>query len=128
MNFYKINDPGCISMREASESKREELFDQGWKPIDTAHPGIECGENETIRAVPFDAGEKISFTYEKVIDKKAIQRNINDLIKEVAATDYQVRKCQEYALVGKPIPYDIQAIHTEAEAIRIKIRELEKLL
>jgi coenzyme F420-reducing hydrogenase beta subunit len=71
---------------------------------------------------------RIITSFEQILDIEGIKQKIDNLIKEVAATDYQVRKCQEYALVGKPLPYDIQAIHEEAEPTREKIRALEALL
>jgi len=108
----------------------EELIAKGWKPVDQIDETQiqNCEENYRVRVFPYDVGNRIAYSYKKVVDKDRVQCKIDDLIKEVAATDYQVRKCQEYSLVGKPLPYDIQAIHEEAEAIRIKIRELEKLI
>lgn len=129
MNYGKINKDGCLSLREAHEEKAAKLFEDGWKPVDTFDAsGIEGGENETVMAIPYDGGEKISFTYEKVIDKAGIQKKIEKLKKEVAETDYQVRKCYEYSIVGKPMPYDIETIHQSSETIRAEINRLELLL
>jgi len=128
MDYGKINEDGCLSIREASEELANKLFKDGWKRIETPACELICGENERIKAIPADAGGHITFTYEKVINKEGIQRKIDNLIKEVAATDYQARKCYEYSLVGKPLPYDIQKIHTESEEIREKIRALEVLI
>ncbi|MGV8095989.1 MAG: hypothetical protein AB2L24_29405 [Mangrovibacterium sp.] len=108
----------------------EELTTEGWKPADEIDPEQmqSCGENEKIIAIPVDTGDRITYTYEKVVDTEGIQRKIEKLKKEVAETDYQVRKCYEYSLVGKPLPYDIQTVHEEAEAIRTEISNLQNLL
>lgn len=50
---------------------------------------------------------------------------IDELKKKITATDYKVIKCHEYALVGKPLPYDIEALHAERQALRDRINELE---
>ncbi|MGV8092504.1 MAG: hypothetical protein AB2L24_11650 [Mangrovibacterium sp.] len=108
----------------------EELTTEGWKPADEIDPEQmqSCGENEKIIAIPVDTGDRITYTYEKVVDREGIQRKIEKLKKEVAETDYQVRKCYECSLVGKALPYDIQAIHQEAEEIRKEINRLEGII
>lgn len=40
-------------------------------------------------------------------------------------SDYKIIKCYEYSLAGLDLPYDIEALHTEREAIRDEIRKLE---
>lgn len=50
---------------------------------------------------------------------------IDILKKQISASDYKVIKCHEYALVGKELPYDIEALHAERQALRDKINELE---
>jgi len=44
---------------------------------------------------------------------------------QLAASDYKIIKCSEAQLVGASLPYDIQALHTERQAIRDRINELE---
>lgn len=53
-------------------------------------------------------------------------RTIKALQSQLSETDYQIIKCYEYSLVGLELPYDIQALHAEREAIREQIRELEE--
>lgn len=50
---------------------------------------------------------------------------IDELKKKITESDYKVIKCHEYALVGKELPYDIEALHAERQALRDKINELE---
>lgn len=40
-------------------------------------------------------------------------------------TDYKIIKAYEYELAGLDIPYDIETLHAEREAIRQEIRELD---
>ena len=156
--YGKINEKGFLSVKPVREKKEirtkivfpdnfgKEVAEQyeytitveeqiaalkkeGWKPADEVNPEqLICGENEKVIPIHVIGESRITYDYEKVIDKELVQRKIENLKKEVATSDYQVRKCQEYALVGKQMPYDIQAIHIEAEKIRTQIRELEKLL
>ncbi len=47
---------------------------------------------------------------------------------ELAATDYQVIKSYEFALAGEKPPYDPTALHSDRQALRDRISELEGLL
>ncbi len=53
------------------------------------------------------------------------QPTIDELKQQLADTDYKIIKCYEYQMAGLELPYDIQAIHAERQAIRDKIAELE---
>jgi len=112
------------------EEQVSKLTQSGWKPVDEQDETAVANhtENEKVIPVPHDLGDRITYTYKKEIDKDRIARKIEQLKKDVAATDYQVRKCYECFLVDKPLPYDVEAIHSEAEAIRVKIQALEALL
>ena len=50
---------------------------------------------------------------------------IAQLKAELAASDYKIIKCSEAQLVGEALPYDVQELHTERQAIRDRINELE---
>lgn len=45
---------------------------------------------------------------------------------KLASSDYKVIKCYEYSLAGLDLPYDINELHAEREAIREEIRRLEE--
>ena len=47
------------------------------------------------------------------------------LVLRLTKSDYKVIKCYEYSLAGLDLPYDIEALHAEREAIRDEIRKLE---
>lgn len=71
---------------------------------------------------------KVVQSWETKIDPEAIQAQIDELKQQLAESDYKVTKCYECSLVGEPLPYDIEALHTERQSIRDKINELEALL
>lgn len=66
--------------------------------------------------------------YYKTIDnsRERIAAEINRLKSELTATDYQVIKSYEYALVRQPLPYDLNGLHSERQQLRERIRELEQ--
>lgn len=45
---------------------------------------------------------------------------------ELSATDYKVIKCAEAQLLGLPLPYDMEALHAERQALRDEINKLEQ--
>lgn len=59
---------------------------------------------------------------ELVADMKAKKAYENKLV----ASDYKIIKCYEYSLAGLDLPYDIDELHAEREAIREEIRKLEE--
>lgn len=51
---------------------------------------------------------------------------IAELKKQLSATDYKVIKCAECQLLGQEMPYDVEALHAERQAIRDEINKLEE--
>ena len=47
---------------------------------------------------------------------------------ELSSTDYMITKANEYVLAGQLVPYDMTAVHLEREQIRVRIRELERMI
>ena len=57
--------------------------------------------------------------------KGYIENGEIDYLKEkLAETDYRIIKCYEYQLAGLELPYDVQELHTERQAIRDRINLL----
>ena len=112
------------------EAQLEEYASKGWKPveeIDTSQ--LECSEKFFSTLVqPIDRGAIIGFTYEKRLDKRLVEREIERLKSELSASDYKVTKCYEASLMGDALPYDIASMHSERQTIRDKINQLENLL
>ena len=64
--------------------------------------------------------EQVSEPYKPIITIEELKQQLSD-------TDYKIIKCYEYQMAGIPLPYDIQALHTERQAVRDKIAELQGL-
>ena len=56
------------------------------------------------------------------------RQNIDDFKSMLESTDYKVIKCMEYALNNLELPYDVEALHAERQALRDNINELETTL
>lgn len=54
-----------------------------------------------------------------------VEEQITSLKEQLSSTDYKIIKCSEAQLVGEELPYDIAELHTERQALRDKINELE---
>jgi len=54
-----------------------------------------------------------------------VKYEIVELKKQLTETDYKIIKCYEYQLAGLELPYDIQTLHAERQALRDRINELE---
>lgn len=61
-------------------------------------------------------------------ERQILEQQIRDLEAKLGATDYQVIKCSEAQILGDEMPYDMEKIHAERQAIRNEINELQKEL
>lgn len=119
---------GTLQTREITVAMQEVALKQyGWKPVDLLdNAKMQVPDGFSIRIKPYDAGDRISFKYEQIVDIKWKQRKIEALKTELSNGDYKIMKCYEASLLGEPLPYDIKALHIERQSIRDKIDELEK--
>ena len=51
--------------------------------------------------------------------------DIESLKSELQESDYKVIKCAEAMAVGAEMPYNMESLHKERQALRDKINELE---
>lgn len=126
MAKYGYIENGFLRAREAEQGQVQNLSSD-WKPVDDIDESktISDDDNYTIRLVPYDNGNRISFNYEKVVDTTKIQGEIDAIKAELSETDYQVIKCYEASLVGEELPYDIKALHEDRNEKRAQINALE---
>lgn len=124
--MYGYMENGFLRARDVEQGQAQNLSSE-WKPVDEIDESktISDDEDYTIRLVPYDNGNRISFKYEKVVNTTKIQGEIDAIKAELSETDYQVIKCYEASLVGEELPYDIKALHTERDLKRAKINTLE---
>lgn len=126
MAKYGYIENGVLRAREVEQGQVQNLSSE-WKPVDDIDESktISDDDNYTIRLVPYDNGNRISFNYEKVVNTTKIQGEIDAIKAELSETDYQVIKCYEASLVGEELPYDIKALHEDRNEKRAQINALE---
>lgn len=126
MAKYGYIENGFLRAREVEQGQVQNLSSE-WKPVDDIDESktISDDDNYTIRLVPYDNGNRISFNYEKVVNTTKIQGEIDAIKAELSETDYQVIKCYEASLVGEELPYDIKALHEDRNEKRAHINALE---
>lgn len=100
-----------------------------WKPLERIDDEKirQAKDGYIVKAIPYDAGEMISYHYEVVPDFQAMRRLIDDLKAQLTGSDYKVIKCQEAMLMGAPMPYDVEELHASRQEIRDKINSLEAI-
>lgn len=54
------------------------------------------------------------------------QMRRGELKDALAALDYKIIKCYEYSLMGLPLPYDIEQLHAQRQAMRDEINSLRE--
>lgn len=54
------------------------------------------------------------------------QAKIKELQSELNESDYKIIKCNEYKLAGLELPYDIEELHTQRQALRDEINKLQE--
>jgi hypothetical protein len=105
------------------------ILADGFKPYDDSAPKPAVGEFGAAVAAYVEDADGIRLRWDIVEHSpEKLTAEIARLESALAATDYQVIKSYEYTLAGNASPYDITALHTERQAIRDRIRELEALL
>ena len=62
-------------------------------------------------------------TAEELRDRRYME--IERLKSELQESDYKVIKCAEAMTIGEEMPYDVEILHKERQALRDKINELE---
>lgn len=116
------------------EKQACELELQGWKPVDLIdETQLQTDEYYSIEILPYDTGESIGYTYNKILDLKAIKSKIDELIKRLSSDkssigDYRITKCYEASLLGKELPYDMSALYAERQKVRDEINRLQELM
>ena len=51
---------------------------------------------------------------------------VKELQSELNESDYKIIKCNEYKLSGLELPYDIEELHTQRQALRDEINKLQE--
>ena len=76
--------------------------------------------------VTMQADEAQIAVNEQVVDDNGLLLSeIERLKSELQESDYKVIKCAEAMTIGAEMPYDMESLHKERQALRDKINELE---
>lgn len=101
----------------------------GFKPYDEDAGVPDVGEFQSLCPVYRETDDAILLYWEIVDDSpEKIKDEIARLTEELTSTDYRVVKSYEYAFAGEDPPYDVATLHTERQALRDQIGELEQRL
>lgn len=127
--IYTDND-GVQRVEVITVEQQVSELSEVWKPVDliSEEQMQSDEENYIVVPVPYDAGDHIAYRYEKRFDRRKIRDEIEALKTALSDSDYKITKCYEASLLGQELPYDVAALHTERQALRDKINELEPLL
>lgn len=124
---YGYIENGYLRSRRIESEAVVASLSQEWKPVDKIdEQKLQCEEGYIVKIVPYDAGDHISFRYEKKQDLQQIRQNIENLKNELKDGDYKVNKCYEASLTKQEMPYNIQELHSQRQLLRQKINELEE--
>lgn len=125
---YKDND-GNIKTRIITIQAQIDNLGSLWKPVDPVDENkLQTEDGYIICLEPYDTGDRISYNYIKQFDSQKINKQIQELKQALSDSDYKITKCYEANLLGEKLPYDMATLHTEREAQRAKINELEAKL
>lgn len=130
MELAKILSDGTIDLRYCNPtngSRVTELRNAGFLDFVASDPP-KCDAGYIAKDSFAIIGGKVVQSWETKIDPETIETQIDELKEQLTATDYKVTKCYECSLVGETLPYDIQALHDERQAIRDEINRLEEML
>ena len=93
----KIEVDGCVIINPTEEM----LADAGWTLVEPTQPS------------------------EEELAAQARAAEVEELKMQLAESDYKVIKIAECVACSLPLPYDAEALHSERQALRDRINELE---
>ena len=111
-------------LKEILKKRLEKLHEEfPYEVVRTEPPELEEGQD--VEEFFLLEDDKVVQHYKVVSDIAYYQRKIDNNLVLLDKTDYKITKCYEYFLAGKPLPYNINALHEERQAFRDEINKLE---
>ena len=130
MELAKILHDGSIDLRWCDPEhgvRITELRNAGFLDfVASEQPSVKSGEIAVDSFAVIDG--KVVQSWSVQSDQAATQALIKELKQTLADSDYKVIKCYEASLTGETLPYDIEALHEERQAVRDEINRLESSL
>lgn len=98
--------------------------------IDGSENSIEIMEQNAQNAgvTDFEILTEEEYEARKTLEPVPPEREIAVLKRQLEETDYKIIKCAEYQLAGLEMPYEIATLHSERQALRDQINQLEAML
>ena len=111
--------PGCIlvdSLPDESDPGKLHCYKwNGEKLVFDASKWAQIQEERNKEELERKAREEV----------EEIHNRINAFKADLESSDYKIIKCFEYSLLNRELPYNLDALHAERQAMRDKINELE---
>lgn len=118
-----------INVDTFSEEEKENLQQNKWKEvIEDIKPIFDDNIEYLHSYIKIEDDETYKKIYVIIKDKEKITNRISHFKQQLSDTDYKVIKNMEAQLTNEELPYDSVTLHTERQALRDKINELEELL
>lgn len=131
MNFAKIENGQLITAYAPDDYEEliAEIMADGFKEFQDDDTLPQTSGFQTVQRCFEDRGDHI-YAWSEIVENspEKIRDEIAALEGELSSTDYMITKANEYVLAGQPVPYDMAAVHLEREQIRVRIRELERMI
>lgn len=130
MELAKILPDGSVDIRFCPPGRGEkmaQLREAGFLDyVPTEQPKADTGF-VTVDSFEIIDG-RIVQSWSTIFDPTVVQSRIAELKAQLEESDYKVTKCYESSLLNEPLPYDINELHRERQAIRDEINRLEESL
>lgn len=112
-----------IDRQTQTNPSPEFLFKHGYKPV--IHNPMPP-EKLFYNIVPLYEDGAGAITNVWQYTEMSATEKVNLLKSQLQENDYKIIKCIECQLVGEALPYDIDVLHTERQALRDQINALEE--
>lgn len=126
---HKYQDKFIIAQNIPQE-QLESFLSVGYKPVQEGI--IPSDYNSDTMELQKEIVERengdYEYKYTAVVNVARIEKSISLLKQQLSETDYKVIKNMEATMANELLPYNANELHSERQAIRDKINELEQLL
>jgi hypothetical protein len=116
----------CYAVEDDKSERYEELHKEGFREFVPMPKPEDVEEGQMLEAEYEERNDRIVERWRKRVDKSKVETKIATLQEQLSSSDYKVIKSYEYALTGKPLPYDTESLHSRRQRLREQIAELKR--
>jgi hypothetical protein len=130
MEYIKHIKGNLYDIQQIKNKEEEEIFiSKGYSQLEEKEKPLKRDGYIVDTYIKFDESEGKFYRYWiEHLDTTNIEQSISVLKQQLSDSDYKVIKNMEAQLVNEELPYNSVTLHTERQALRDKINELEELL